>query len=117
MKRDNKLSLSIGKGFGYLKDNETKYIVGASADGETQLRIDVKSIVDNYAAYDVTFSSDYGNTEEICGTVNDFKKTGESTAEFLYTVPKEFPAEDGVIYTVNMKLTLYDANRKALSTG
>lgn len=117
MKRDNKLSLSIGKGFGYLKDNETKYIVGASADGETQLRIDVKSIVDNYAAYDVTFSSDYGNTEEICGTVNDFKKTGESTAEFLYTVPKEFPAEDGVIYTVNMKLTLYDANRKALTYG
>lgn len=117
MKRDNKLSLSIGKGFGYLKDNETKYIVGASADGETQLRIDVKSIVDNYAAYDVTFSSDHGNTEEICGTVNDFKKTGESTAEFLYTVPKEFPAEDGVIYTVNMKLTLYDANRKALTYG
>lgn len=117
MKRDNKLSLSIGKGFGYLKDNETKYIVGASADGETQLRIDVKSIVDNYAAYDVTFSSDYGNTEEICGTVNDFKKTGESTAEFLYTVPKEFPAEDRVIYTVNMKLTLYDANRKALTYG
>lgn len=117
MKRDNKLSLSIGKGFGYLKDNETKYIVGASADGETKLRIDVKSIVDNYAAYDVTFSSDYGNTEEICGTANDFKKTGESTAEFLYTVPKEFPAEDGVIYTVNMKLTLYDANRKILTYG
>ncbi len=117
MRRDNKLSLSIGKGFGYLKDNETKYIVGASADGETKLRIDVKSIIDNYAFYKVTFSSDYGDTEKICGTIDNFMETGINTAEFMYTVPKEFPSEDGLIYTVNMTLTLYDANQNAITYG
>lgn len=117
MERDNKISLNIGKGFGYLKDNETKYIVGASADGETKLRIDVKSIVDNYAFYKVTFSSDYGNTDKTCGTVDNFIETGKNTAEFMYTVPKEFPSEDGKAYTVNMTLTLYDINQKAITYG
>ena len=117
MKRDNKVSMSIGKGFGYLKDKETKYIVGASADGETRLRTLITTIVDDFSKYKVVFFSQYGEDETVCGAISDFKKTGKSTASFIYTVPKVYPSIEGRTYTVKLRLNLYDANGDLLTYG
>lgn len=117
LKRDNQVCMVIGEGFGYLKDPRTKHIVGASADGETRLRVDVKSIAEKYAKYQIVLSSQYGSDETVCGTVSNFKKTGESTASFFYTVPKVYPSIEGRIYTVKMKLNLCDTYGNVVTSG
>lgn len=117
MKRSDKISLNIGKGYGYLKYNDGRHLKGAVADGETQLRIDVKSIVHNYASYKIELESTLGKDESTCGKVGELFKTGNGTASFTYTVPEEFPNISYNKYYVKFHLSLYDHNGIELTDG
>lgn len=117
LKRDKKISLSIGRGYGYLDYNDGRYLKGAVADGETKLRIDAKSIIYDYASYKIELTSSLGNDEVICGKAGELIKTGSTTASFTYVVPKEFPINFYNSYYINVKLTLYDRNSVKLTDG
>lgn len=117
MKRSDKISLNIGKGYGYLKYNDGRHLKGAVADGETQLRIDVKSIVHNYASYKIELESTLGKDESTCGKIGELFKTGNGTASFTYTVPEEFPDISYNKYYVKLHLSLYDHNGVELTDG
>ena len=117
LKRYNKISLNIGAGTGYLGVKVDKLLKGAAADGETKLRIDVKSITSDYASYRIELSTEYGEDEDLCGMAGELRRTGQTTAEFEYTVPERYPLSNPSSYNVTARLTLYDANGRELTSG
>ena len=107
LKRYNKISLNIGAGTGYLGVKVDKLLKGAAADGETKLRIDVKSITSDYASYRIELSTEYGEDEDLCGMAGELRRTGQTTdlKESAYTFFASSAEDDPQRFSLAFRLS------------